>query len=171
MIPQVRQRREHIVPKHGGVGRPAPGGLGDETRARQAILQLEHHPCSCLLADTRNRRQTGDVTAFDGAHELLRLDAGEHGERHLRTDAADADQALEEIQLQQRRESVQQQRVFTHVRVNPQRDLGAGLAQSVERGQRHGDIVADAVDVNDDAIGVFGENAAAEVRDHDRAGR
>ena len=74
--------------------------------------------------------------------QIVRLDAGQHRQRELRTDAADADQPLEHLQLEQRRESVQHQRIFAHVRVNAQRDLRAGLGQIVERRERHLRVVA-----------------------------
>ena len=67
--------------------------------------------------------------------------------------------------------SVERQRVLADVRVDPQRDLGAGVAEPVEGRQRHRHVVADAADVDDDAIRLLVENAAAEMRDHDRAGR
>src|SRR5581483_10985113 len=39
-------------------------------------------------------------------------------------------------------------------------------ADVVERRQRHVDVVADAVDVDEDAIGMFVEDAPSEERDH-----
>ena len=59
--------------------------------------------------------------------------------------------------------------ILAHVRVDAQRDLGAGLAGDVERRERHGDVVADTADVDDHAIGMFLEHAPAQERDH--AGR
>ena len=41
-----------------------------------------------------------------------------HRERDLRADAADANQPLEQLLLEQRCEAVQQQRVFADVRVD-----------------------------------------------------
>ena len=41
--------------------------------------------------------------------------------------------------------------ILAHVRVDPQRDRRAGLAEPVERGERHLHVVADAADVDDDA--------------------
>ena len=57
------------------------------------------------------------------------------------------------------------------MRVNPQVDLGADLAQTVERRERHEDVVANPTDVDHNPIGMLLENAAFQVRDHDRAGR
>ena len=57
------------------------------------------------------------------------------------------------------REPVQRQRVLADVRVDAQRDLAARVAEAVERRQRNGDVVADAVDVDHDAIRLLLENA------------
>ena len=42
MIPQVHERRDHIVAQDGGVGRAAAGRHRRRPRARQAILELEN---------------------------------------------------------------------------------------------------------------------------------
>ena len=88
-------------------------------------------------------------------NQLARLDAGQHRQRDLRADAADADQPLEQIELERRGKAVERERVLAHVRVHAQRDVGARLAQAVERRQRHGDVVADAADVDDDPVRLF----------------
>ena len=49
--------------------------------------------------------------------------------------------------------------------------VAARVAEAVERRQRHEHVVADAVDVDDDAVGLLFENPPAKMRDHDRAGR
>src|SRR5206468_111667 len=101
---------------------------------------------------------------------FLRLDAGEHRQRDFRTDPADPDQPLEQLLLEQRREAVEQERILAHVRVDAQRDRRARLAEPVEGRQRDEHVIADAVDVNHDAVRMFFEDAAAKMRDHDRAG-
>ena len=56
--------------------------------------------------------------------------------------------------------------VLAHVRVDAQRHLAARLAEPVERRDRHLHVVADALHVDDDAVGVLLEEAAAEEGDH-----
>ncbi len=51
-----------------------------------------------------------DVARLDRAHQVGDVDAREHGERELRPDAADADQPLEDLQLERRREPVERER-------------------------------------------------------------
>ena len=76
----------------------------------------------------------------------------------------------EQFLFEARRESIKDQRVLPDVCVNPQRELGAGIAEPVERRDRHEYLVADAADVDHDPVGLFVENPAAEMRDHDRDG-
>ena len=122
MITQVHERREHIVAHHRRFGGRAAGrGRGDRG-ARQTILQLEHDALRRLLADAGNRGEPREVAPLDRAQQLLRLDPRQHRQRDLRTDAADADQPLEQLLLEQRREAVQRQRVLAHVGMDPQRD-------------------------------------------------
>ena len=120
MIPQVDERREQIVAQRGR-SRAGAGARDRRLQPRQAILQLEHDALGRLLADAGNRRQPRHIAALDRADQLRRLDARQHRERQLRADAADADQPLEQIQLERRREAVQRERVLTHVRVDAQR--------------------------------------------------
>ena len=97
-----------------------------------------------------------------GANEFLRLDAREHRQRDFRTDAADADQPLEELLLEQRREAVKQERILADVGMDAQRDRRARLAEPVERRQRHEHVIADAVDVDHDAVRMFFEDRCRE---------
>src|SRR5207248_5915780 len=76
---------------------------------------------------------------------------------------ADADQSLEEILFERRREAVQRERVLADVRMDPQGEVCARVAQAVIRRQRNRDVVADAVDVDDDAVGMLLEDSAAQV--------
>jgi hypothetical protein len=52
--------------------------------------------------------------------------------------------------------------------MDAKRDLMAGIAEPVERRQRHGHVVSDAADIHYDTIGVLLEDGAAKVRDHGR---
>ena len=79
------------------------------------------------------------------------------------------DQPLEDRELERRGEAEERELILAHVRVHAQRDLGAGIAGGVERRQRHRDVVADAADVDDHAVGMLLEHAPAKKRDH--AGR
>ena len=112
-----------------------------------------------LLADAGNRGQPRQIGPLDRPHEFQRLDAREHRERQLRADAADADQPLEQLLLEQRREAEQRECVFADVSVDAERDVAAGLSEAVEGRQRHRDVVADATDVDDDPVGMLLENA------------
>ena len=70
-----------------------------------------------------------------------------------------------------RREPEQRDLILAHVRVDAQRHGAAGLAGLVERRQRHLHVVADAVDVDDQAARVLLEQVAAQDGDHRSAQR
>src|SRR5919108_355791 len=63
------------------------------------LLQLEHDALRGLLADPRNGLEEGRVLAHDRASELAGRVAGDDRERHLRPDAADPEELLEELAL------------------------------------------------------------------------
>jgi hypothetical protein len=52
------------------------------------------------------------------------------------------------------------------VGVDAQSDLTAKLANDVERGQRHEDLIANAADVDNDPVWLLLEDPAAQVRNH-----
>ena len=91
---------------------------------------------------------------------------GEHRQRQLRTDAVDADQALEELMLERGREAEERDLVLAHVRVNAQRDFAAGVAGFVERRHRHLHVVAHAMHVHDEPARVLLDQAAAQLGNH-----
>src|SRR5262249_17839991 len=62
-------------------------------------------------------------------------------------------------------EAEELQRVFTHVGVGAQRDLGSRVAQIVKRRKRDGQLIADAADVYDHGVGLFLNQFAGDVRD------
>jgi hypothetical protein len=162
MIAQVHERGHEVVTQP--IDR-----RGDRCRARhrrgvellQPIAQLEDDPLGGLLADPGNRREPCDVTTFHRNHQLTRIDSRQHRDRQLWPDAADADQPLEHLLLEQREEPVQLERFLTHVRVHAQRNVRPDVAGIVERRQRHVQLVADALHVDDEAIRLFVDDATA----------
>src|ERR1700746_1705871 len=63
-------------------------------------------------------------------------------------------------------ETVEGQCVFAYVGVDQERHFGAEIGESSKRGKRHGNQVADSADVENNLIGSFFEQAAAEESDH-----
>ena len=110
--------------------------------------------------------RTPNVAAIDCLYEVQRFDTGQDRQGELRSDAADSNQPLEQVLFEHGRETVERQRILPHVCVDAQNDLTAGLANDVERGQRHEDLIADAVDVDDDPVWLFLEDPAAQMRNH-----
>src|SRR5438045_1711276 len=84
-------------------------------------------------ASSSKRGEPRNVGALDRADQRRRLDARQHRQRELRTDAAHADQPLEELLFEPGGESVECQRIFADVSVHPEGDIGPGVAQHVER--------------------------------------
>ena len=96
------------------------------------LAQLDDDPLGRALADPGDglearacrRRRRAPSSSRGGA-------AGEHGERHLRADALDAEQQQEEVALLLGGEAVERQRVVAHDQVRVQRDR---LADAPGRG-------------------------------------
>ena len=99
------------------------------------------------------------------------LDARHHRERQFRPDPADADQSLEQHQLECGGEPIQRQRIFADVRVNAQRYLAAVVSETIKRRKRNRDVVPHAIHVDHYAIGLLGSEPSPKVGDHGRAGR
>src|SRR5207247_8601209 len=131
----------------------------------QPILELEDDSFGRLLSDSGNGGEARQITPLDRADELERLDAGQHGEPELRSDAADTDQSLEEIELEHRGKAEQGNRILPHVRVDAERHFSAGVGKTIKRRQRHGDVISDAADIHYNAMGVLLEDGDAEVPD------
>ena len=134
--------------------------------AMRWISTMKSTACSStsvsMPARSPGRSTTGPAVA--------RIHAGEHGDRQLRSDAADANEPLEQLTLQFGQKAVQLQRVFAHVRVNTQSDVRACLAGVVKRRQRNVDLVANALDVDDQSVRLLVCDAAAKKSDHPCAG-
>ena len=95
-----------------------------------------------------------------------RRESGKDGDRQLRADAADRDELLEQNLLVGRGESEEGNRILAHVRVDAEPHLGAGLRQMRVGGHRDGDVVTDALHVDNHLVGMLLEQNAAKVSDH-----
>src|SRR5688572_28186825 len=169
MITQVHQRREHVVSESGRLDGPGDGDR--RPKPRQSIFQLDDDALGRLLADAGNRGEPGHVGLLDGAYELVRLHAGQHRQREPRADAADTNQSFEKRELERRRESVQGQGILTDMSVNTQRDVAAFVTQAVKGRERNRHVIADAVDVDHNAVRLLLGDPPAQVGNHVRAGR
>src|SRR5258707_10297641 len=65
-----------------------------------------------------------------------------------------------------RKKAVKRKSVFPHMRVDQQSDFGVEIAKRGKRGERHSNQIADAADIENDLIGPFFEQTAAEKSDH-----
>jgi len=62
--------------------------------------------------------------------------------------------------------AVEREGILADVSVDEQSDFGVKLTHGGEGGERDGDEIADAADIEDDLIGALFEEAAAEESDH-----
>ena len=94
------------------------------------------------------------------------VEPGDDRERDLRADARDRQQLLEELSLGRVGEAVELKGVLADVKVRLDRRLlrASGLG---ERARRRLDEIADAADVEHEAVGPAPDGLAAELRDHD----
>ena len=115
----------------------------------------------------RVSRTTSPV--LHGADEIDRLDARKDRQRQLGADAVHGDQPLEQLVLERRGKAEERNLILTDVGVDAKGDVRVGLASLIERRHRHLHVVANSMDVDDQAIGVLLEQAAAQQGDHKRA--
>jgi len=71
MIPQVHERRDHVVAQHRRLRRRRPRRDRRRRRPRQAILQLEDDPLRRLLADAGNRGEPREIAALDRVNFII----------------------------------------------------------------------------------------------------
>ena len=133
---------------HGGAGRARDrhGILGAEL-----LLQLEHDPLGGLLADPGDRLEARRVLEHDRAAQVGGRRAGDDRERDLRPDPGHREQVQEELALGRLGEAVELQRVLADVQVGLDDDLAPALGGAHRAGRRREEI-ADAVDVEDEAV-------------------
>ena len=144
------------------------GGSGDRHRILRAqlLLQLEHDPLRRLLADAGDGLEARRVLEHDRAPQLGSRRAGDDRQRHLRADPGDGEQVQEELPLGRVGEAVELERVLAHVQVGLDGRLAPALGRA-DRAGRGGEQVADAVDVEHEAVGRAADELAPEPRDHD----
>jgi hypothetical protein len=155
---QIQQRRQHVLFD------AAERGLGPDGNARrrsasqtfQLVFQLQHHALRRLFLPTpgcapvappdppRIASMRSPVARPDST---LMASVG--------SDAAHRDQLFEQRLFLRRQESEQRQRIFANVRVNAQRDFGAGFGKRGKSGNRNHNVVADAGGFDDDLIRMF----------------
>ena len=82
------------------------------------------------------------------------------------TDAGRTEEKLEEMLFALGEKTVEGKSIFADVGVDQQRDFGVEFAESGEGGERNGDEIADTANIEDNLIGTFFEEAAAEESDH-----
>ena len=92
---------------------------------------------------------------------------GDDRERDLRPDAADGEQVLEQLALGRVGEPVELERVLADVQVASRATTSSSPLGLPQRARRGGDEVADAVDVEHEAVRTPRDRLAAQPRDHD----
>ena len=110
-------------------------------RPSRAARRRSAPRCACR---SPGRPAAAPVAGRDGGEQFARRAAGEHGERHLRADALDADQQQEQVPLLLGGEAVEQQRVVADDQVAEERRGLADARDVAERLGRHVEPVADA---------------------------
>src|ERR1051325_10846194 len=119
-------RRSLLMDAAGAGGYAGPRGSVLPGKLTQRLLQRTLESTVRLRLDRGLDGFLGERPMIPQVHERgehIIAHRGRLRQRHFRPDAPDRDQALEDLLLEQRRETVQDQRVFANVRVNPQRRL------------------------------------------------
>ena len=139
--------------------------LLDGCERSDPLLQLEDDPLGSFLANPRNRLEERRVLADDRAVELGRGVARDNRERHLRADAGDREELLEELPLGSVGKAVQLERVLADVQVGLDDDLDGALRLLYHAGCRV-QPVADATNFEDKPVRVVLHRRPAEAGDH-----
>src|SRR5215216_1698537 len=136
-----------------------------EVDRAQPLLQLENDPLRRLPANARNRDEPGLIFEHDRSAEIGRSGVGEDRERHFRADAGHGQQELEQLALRRLGEAVQLERVLADMEISVEGDLLSALRLR-KRALRRLEEVADAADVQHDAVQPPRDDLAAQARDH-----
>ena len=151
LIAEIAERRQqvvaHVAVRRGAPARPAGSAVcgsrsfSSSTSRSAVFLPTPGIRVSRAMSDDSNR-----------AHQLGRLDAGQHRQRDLRADAADARSAARTAPARARVANPNSCSASSRTCVwMRSATRAARLADGVERRERHDDVVADAADVDDRA--------------------
>ncbi len=142
----------------------------DDILAPELLLQLENDPLGGLLADAGDRLETRRIAERDRPPQLGRGRTRDDGERHLRPDSGYAQEVEEKLALSRLREPIELKGVLADVEVRLERHLGR-VRRTPKRAGRRRHEVADAADVEDEAVRRASRGSAAKTRDHPAASR
>ena len=148
---------------------PTAGSSSRDDRA-DLVLEVDHQALGGLSADSRDARKQRVVSDRDGSPDLVGRVARDDRQGGLGTDPRDAQQQLEQLALGGARKPEQLERVFTHVQMRYQRDLGPVGVERQPTGTRGGtQQVPHACHVQHDKPAVDAGHPAAQLGDHRRA--
>jgi hypothetical protein len=106
------------------------------------------------------------VAAADGADEAVGGDAAEDGDGELGADAGDGEELFEEALLGGLGEPEEEEGVFANVGVDVEAGFGAEVAELGIGGDGDGELVANAVAVEDNGVGCLAQDLSTKIRDH-----
>ena len=109
-----------------------------------------------------NLDQHRRVFILDRTLKVGHVHRGQHGKRHLGTDASDANQQAKQRLFFRRGEPVQHLRVLANQQMRLEKDVIAGRRQLEKRAHRRFDLVADAVTFDDDGRRLLVDQPAAQ---------
>jgi hypothetical protein len=155
------------------VGFDAGGGCGSwlfgfDGHGFKFVFQLHNHALSRFASDARNFGETSEIAAADGGDEFLDVHTGKDFEGQARANTGGAKEKFEEMLFALGEKAVEREGVFADVSVDQERNLGVEFAKRGEGGKRNRDEIANAANIEDDLIGSFFEETAAEESDHRR---
>src|SRR5215472_17294920 len=132
----------------------------------ELVTKLEHHALGGFLADAGNARERTDVVALDRGNHRVRRRAAQDRDRQPGPDAADTDELLKELLLVAMQKAKKRERIFAHVRVDKHRHFCSQRGQCRKSGNADVDFVSDARGLDDDLVGMFGDQLPAKMGDH-----
>jgi hypothetical protein len=106
------------------------------------------------------------ILRAEGGDEAIGRKAALDGDGEFGADAADGDEALEDALVVAIEEAVEGEDVFADLGVDVECNFGAFGGERGVGADADGDVVADAGGLHDDLLGLLGEEASTEVRDH-----
>ena len=132
----------------------------------QLIPQFENDSLRRLLPHTGNCRKARQISSFDRSNEILHGPARKNGDGKLRSDTRNGHQSFEDEPFTTRGESVKGNHVLTDVRMDIDRNIGAGVRQRRKSREGNEDFVAHAIHIDNNASWILLRQFSSEVGDH-----